>query len=323
MSKQLIDGAMRETGFLVDPALLTIIGIDTKHTSRGDDAKQGQHPLYDPRIELPIDEALVRSIMRDGVLQAIDVIVEGKGDDKIYVVRSGKQRTRAIREANKRLKAAGEKMRLMPVRAERAADTMNDFRKMLTENALRQNDDLLTQMHNAAICKQMGDSVADIAITFGKSTSTIKEWIEVDGLAADAVKQAVREGRLSATAAYKFVPLPKEKQVEELEKLLAASNGGTVTVTAAGTHVANARKPKNGKPAVERSNAPTKRLIARIVAFVDEGKNEETIYGTPKEQEAFMDALRFFRGDLSPKSIRGLSAVIHAVSAKKSAKNAE
>ena len=55
------------------------------------------HPLYDARVELPVDDALVKSILRYGV---IEPVVIAKEHDMPLVV-DGRQRVKAAREADR------------------------------------------------------------------------------------------------------------------------------------------------------------------------------------------------------------------------------
>src|SRR3954471_14130892 len=94
---QAIEGAKRSVLFTVDP--------DTDLQVPGIDFECGpEDPLYNPRNQDPVDEMLVESIMRNGVLEPIGTVKRERG----IVVHFGNQRTRAAREANKRLRAAGK-----------------------------------------------------------------------------------------------------------------------------------------------------------------------------------------------------------------------
>lgn len=89
MAKQALEGK-RLNAFAMDASDLTIIGLDTKDGP--------EHPLYDERIFLPIDEAMVRNIRAFGVIEAINV---RKNGPNVEVV-DGRQRVRHARIASQR-----------------------------------------------------------------------------------------------------------------------------------------------------------------------------------------------------------------------------
>src|ERR1700743_1127639 len=81
-------GATGSTNLLLfDPKDLTIVTDE-------------RSPLYDERVDLPVDEALVDSIVDQGVLEAI-LVRKNPETGKTEVV-NGRQRGRATVEANKR-----------------------------------------------------------------------------------------------------------------------------------------------------------------------------------------------------------------------------
>ena len=72
MSKQALEG-QRLNAFGMDPDKLTIIGLDT------DDGPE--HPLYDERVRLPLDESFVKNVKVYGVIE--DVIVCKDADGRV------------------------------------------------------------------------------------------------------------------------------------------------------------------------------------------------------------------------------------------------
>jgi hypothetical protein len=96
--------AKRGNLFLVPPEDITIIGLDTEDGP--------EHPLFDERVLLPVDEALARNIAIHGVIEP--VVIRKNGDDVIEVI-DGRQRVRSARLANERLEAEGKEPVLVPV----------------------------------------------------------------------------------------------------------------------------------------------------------------------------------------------------------------
>ena len=60
--------------------------------------------FYDERGEKPVPEWLVNSIIRHGFIEPIVVVRDGED----FVINDGRQRQRALIEANKRLAKAGK-----------------------------------------------------------------------------------------------------------------------------------------------------------------------------------------------------------------------
>lgn len=77
---------------LFDPENLTLV-------------EDGASVLYDERIKLPTSEALVLNIMTYGVIEPI--VVRKNPETGAPEVVAGRQRVKACREANRRLKASG------------------------------------------------------------------------------------------------------------------------------------------------------------------------------------------------------------------------
>ncbi|WP_338580403.1 hypothetical protein VXE06_16430 [Klebsiella oxytoca] len=77
------------------------------------------HPLYDERIHLPINEAMVLNIMDQGVLEPI--IIWKDPESGMTCVVDGRQRVRHTLEANKHLVKSGESPLLVPAVAKRGS----------------------------------------------------------------------------------------------------------------------------------------------------------------------------------------------------------
>ena len=101
MSKQALNGR-RLNAFGMDPMDLTVIGHDTED---GPD-----HPLYDERVKLPIDDAMVMNIASLGVREPIIV---RKNGDAVEVV-DGRRRVLHARVANELLAKKGEPLITVP-----------------------------------------------------------------------------------------------------------------------------------------------------------------------------------------------------------------
>lgn len=198
MAKELIEH--------VNPKELTIIGLDT------DDGPE--HPLYDERIRLDVDENLVKNIQVYGILQPVTVRKEAGG---IFVV-DGRQRVRAARKASEIADGAGEYGVKVPVRNVNANDAR--VAGIMISTAIRRNDDVLTCAFKAErLLARLGD-IEEVALAFGKSVTTIRNWTLLAAAPA-SVHHAVRANRISAGAAIELVrSVPREEVADALDALL-------------------------------------------------------------------------------------------------------
>lgn len=205
----------RTNAWLFDPSELVLV-------------TDPQHPLFDPRINLPLDEALVRNIMFQGVIEPIVIV---KQDDKPVVV-DGRQRVRCAVEANKRLEAEGKE----PVRVTavvRRGTEADLFGVSISANENRQDDTPLGRAKKCARLLAMGRSDEEAAIAFGVTASCVRAWMKLLDCAPQ-VREAVESGALAATAAAKLASLPAAEQVATLEKVVAEgkTNGKRPSVRA-------------------------------------------------------------------------------------------
>lgn len=295
MAKELIDGAKRGNIFELKPEDIMIVGLDTP-------AEQYPHLVDEDRVKRPVEESLVLSIMAMGVLQPIKVVVYGGVP---YAV-DGRQRIRAAREANKRIKEIGdgvarEKRPEVSIRAE-ATNGARVSEDLLARSVVAMNvhveSDLLEKARKAEQLRARGISDADIAIAFGVTVQAIRDWARLSGL-AKPVLDAVRDGRLSAHAAAELADLPRAEQVQKLEEILASGIKPTAK---------NVRQ--NVKPEPSGEPRPSGRTVNKLLKVVAEREDLEL-------SPDFILALRWMRGEVSTKKIKGLSALLRELEAPK------
>jgi len=271
MTKSAID-APRRNAFSVDPEDLVVIGIDTQDGT--------EHPLYDERVHLPMDESLVRNIMVYGVIQAITVRKDGGAVEVV----AGRRRVLHAREANRRLVAEGKEPVVVPVLAPRRGSDHELFGVALSENEQRRGDDILVKAAKAARYMEMSGHDEDTcAITFGVTPQTIGNWLKLLDL-GKPVQKMVTSGQISATAAAKLASLPRKEQAEEAEKMIA---DGATTVREATARAA--RRAGGGAP----SAAPGKRVCRKVIAL---GKAKEV-------DPVFLAGMRFAIGDMTTEDV--------------------
>lgn len=199
----------------VSPFDLTIIGLDTDH---GKD-----HPLYDERVYLSVDENLVKNIKVYGIQQPVLV----RKDGTEFIVVDGRQRVRAARQACEEAEKAGEHPVKVPVRIVVATDARATG-IMISTNELRHDDDVLAKAFKAQrLYAQYGD-LNEVAIAFGRSVQTIRNWLSL--IEADPkIHECIRSNKLSYTTAIEIARLKREDQAEQLDKFLKAAANSKIS----------------------------------------------------------------------------------------------
>lgn len=194
----------RFNAFKVAPEKVILVGIDTE--DRG-------HALYDERVELPLDEGLVLNVMAYGVLNP--VIVRKNSAGLVEVV-DGRQRVRAAREANKRLKAAGHPTIRIPV-VLKGGESRDMAAVMVSLNECRQQDSVVVRAQKAQRMLDMGRSEDEVAVMFGVSAQTIKLNLSLLSLEPELLS-AVKGGKISASEALKVAGRGTEAQKRVAEE---------------------------------------------------------------------------------------------------------
>lgn len=251
--------APRGTIFKMRPGELTIIGVDT------DDGPE--HPLYDPRIKLPLDEALVKNIMVNGVIEVIKATKEG---DRLLVW-DGRRRDLHAREAERRLIEQGLATELR-VGVLVSQDTQaNLFDKGLSANRFRVDDGILSSARSAQKSIDLGGTVESVSVKMGVSDQTVRNWLGLLGLQVK-VLAAVEQGRIGATVAMTMIGLSPEEQLKQLAELEKdASEGVKITAAHSKAKVKASKSKAKGddepkrttpKERVERASAILKQYAA-------------------------------------------------------------
>jgi ParB family chromosome partitioning protein len=259
-----------------------IIGLDTKDGA--------EHALYDPRINLPIDEAMVLNIMANGVIELIECRMNGT---KAEVV-NGRRRVRHAREANKRLKKMGSDPIKVGFTLKRGDDARL-FGIAVSANEHREDDTPMAKAEKLQRLLDLGASEDDAAIAFGVTKVAVKQWLKLLDLSA-YVKKLVDKRQISASAAAKFADLDHDEQKAAVDKLIEESGGKKPTTKKA----ASAGKQAKGD---EGHVAPGKRVIKKVIENAQHPVNEGTL--TADE----IKLLRWVIGDIGANAIKGLTAL--------------
>jgi ParB family chromosome partitioning protein len=182
------------------------------------------HFLYDERVHWPVDESMVRNIMHQGILQAIEVTKDPETGE-VQVV-TGRQRVKAAREANRRLLERGSDPVQVPATVRRVdrkdrESVLSDA--VASENAIRQQETPLTTA--AKMARQLQRrSEETVAVLFGCNVQTVRATVALLDC-CDAVQKAVESGKISVTHARKLAKLEPAEQRAKVAELVEAGEG--------------------------------------------------------------------------------------------------
>jgi ParB family chromosome partitioning protein len=286
--RQALEGT-RLNAFGMDPEDLVVVGFDTKDGP--------EHPLYDERVNLPLEESMVCNLMVHGVLEP--VLVRKNGD--VAEVVAGRRRVLHAREANKRLKKQGSELLRVPCFVKRGDDGAL-MGVSISENEIRRDDVLSAKADKLRRYLATGKSEKDAAVAFGVSHQTIKNWGKLSDLSREVVK-AIENGDVPASAGYSLAELPRDEQREKLAELLKS---GSTTVRAAKSATKAAKAKRNGEKT--DFEPPGKRLINKVLRFNDKA---DVLNGD------FLKGVKWVLGDIGPTSIAGLSELIREAKGEK------
>lgn len=244
MGKQAVE-AKRLNAFAVDPSELIIVGLDTKDGP--------EHPLYDKRVKLPVDENLAKDMLMNGFRGAIEVRKNGEKLEVVY----GRQRVRAARLANEWATERGREAVFVSCFVKKGSDA--DFLGIrIGENVHRRGLSVLDMADECKRFMDMGRTEDEAAVTFGMTPANIRNLMKLHDLDTQ-VRRAVEAEELSPSAAAALSGLSREEQREKLGELREkAASGEKITKRTA----KKAAKSKNGQ---EATIAPPKRLVTNIL----------------------------------------------------------
>lgn len=191
--------APRSNVFMLLPEELTI--VDDK-----------AHWLYDPRVQVPPDEAFVGDIEQRGIVQPIVVVKE---DGKTLVV-VGRRRTQAARIINERRK--GQE----PIRVPcwiRKGDEAALYEVACAENVHRRNDSVAETVEKATRLMNLTGDVKRSAAALGRTPAQVQQLLKVNELHKD-VRKALYGNKIGLAAALQFHGMPLPEQAAALQKLL-------------------------------------------------------------------------------------------------------
>ncbi len=226
-----------------------------------------EHPLWDERVELEVQERMVVSIKKRGVLKPVIVRRNGTAPDgsPIVEVVDGRQRVRAARVANHRLKEEGaddEDLIRVPA-VTRRDDGSELFAITIATNELALKDTPMVRAKKLKRYLDRGRSLEEATEVFGTTITTLKSLLCLLDCHED-VQMAIEAGRIGISHGKALSALPREEQVAALEALF--------------------QKVEDGKPIV-----PIGEQVEKIVG--DRGKLRLRVQKTKKHLKKFRENL--------------------------------
>ena len=191
------------------------------HVYTGKDPK---HPLYDPdRVDLPISERMVASIMFKGVIKALKVWKDPE-DQKVYVA-DGRQRRKNAIEANRRLTKQGEDPKHVPAFFTLGKDAQSATDEMVLANSGAILPSVMERARQASRLLANGRTEEQAATLLHMTPGELKGAIMLLE-ATPALQKFVEDGG-SVTLAHKLAKLPADEQKEKVKAMAEASKGET------------------------------------------------------------------------------------------------
>jgi len=169
-------------------------------------------PLYDPRVHLPIDDGLVKNILKFGVVQPV-VITKQLGKP---VVIDGRQRVKAAREAS----AISEDGGGPPILVQCVYRTGGDesmYGLIVSTNEHRYQESVIDKAKKANHMIDLGCDHETVALSFGVSISTIRNWL--DKLSKKEPEKVTKTVRTRRTFIRKKIDLEKQLKATDDETI--------------------------------------------------------------------------------------------------------
>ncbi|WP_348995947.1 ParB/RepB/Spo0J family partition protein [Achromobacter sp. HNDS-1] len=175
-------------------------------------------PLYDPRVHLPVDEALARNIDFQGVLEPIGVSKNPETGETEVVF--GRSRVKAARLSNQWRRERGVEPRLVPaiVWHGKRKDALD---AIVSENEARTADTPLGRAEKMRRHLALGKGEDQIAIIYNCSATTVRDTLALLD-SPQAVQNAVEAGQITLTHAKALAKLKPDEQRAKVAELVEA-----------------------------------------------------------------------------------------------------
>lgn len=290
--------AKKSDVWLLDPSDVCIVGgagvLKDDEAADVDTAEDVTHPLYDERVRLKLDPAMILNVEAFGIIKpAVIVRVDG-----VDVAIDGRRRIRSARVVNARRAAAGVKERVMVPCVVRRTDQIGLTGTMISANGFSVADDPATKIAKMKrFLERTSGDIAQAAVACGVPESTIKSWLAYDEKAIPAVKKAVESGKIEITAGVLLARKEPEAQAGALDDALAAGAAAKPRKGQEGkASVAAVRKAIKGKGGAQAYEAPGKAELRKLLAFIAAEDHSKSSDKMKAWADGVEDALRLVVG---------------------------
>jgi hypothetical protein len=222
--------ASRADAQSIDPLHLCLVGgkaLPKDEQGPLDTDWDPQHPLHAHDLLRPLDPIDVDDVFEEGVIVPIEVV---RYND-IPMVNAGRGRVRKARLANIRRKQKGMPLIEIKFIVVRITNNLQLLRRAISENLRRKTMGLLDQIELAKQLLLHGASEEAAAAKIGIPRSRLNKLLTFEDHASPTLKDAARQGRVSASAA--FVLMELDDHVEQDKKLAELLTVAKPTVRAA------------------------------------------------------------------------------------------
>lgn len=242
------------------------------------------HPLYDPRVEWPLDLAKVADIRERGVMHPI--LIRENGEDAkgrpILEVIDGRRRVLHAREVNKGLKN-GSRIRVPVVFAH--GDDIQMVLHAIALNANREDETVHSRAVKVQKVIKLGATVEDVAKALCTTTKTVGVLLAYLNLHKN-VQKAIDAGQIPVGSIASFAKVPREEQEAMLEKVRVS--GATKRHEVA--DAVSAHKKGEDYVAPDRKKAWGRAELKRLRSTLD-------VAGSSKEVRVAKALIDLFLGD--------------------------
>ena len=178
------------------------------------------HPLYDPRVHLPIDEDFLEDIRTHGVMNPVEVRKNGLDDNgkPLLQIVVGRRRTTHARELNRRLVAEGGSPLKIPVIVVSGSD-QDMLLRAISENAHRKDEGVYSRAFKARSAIQCGATKDAVRKALKCAPNTLDDLLDFLNLTPE-VQAEFEKGTFPLGTIPTFAKIPREKQPAKLERLL-------------------------------------------------------------------------------------------------------
>jgi ParB family chromosome partitioning protein len=230
------------------------------------------NPLYDARVHLPINEAMVLSIMEHGVKLNVTVYKNPETGD--VEVADGRQRIKNAVEANRRLAEMGLPIRYVSgsiIKTVPRLAALETSALMVIANQFRVEETPITRATKMLQQLNLGVNDERVAIMFGCDVQTVRNLVALLESPA-AVQDAIDAGEITAAHARHLGKLPPEQQRAAVAEIKAATAGKTGhDKSKAAREVVERVTAKGGAKAPAKVKGK-KEILAKIAEFEAHGE---------------------------------------------------